>query len=346
MSAYRIVDNPATWSHAMAKKSLTREVLFVQGVQKTGTSTLVGMLNCHPEIFVLYETQVSKGAVSKYGNQLLNAYPQARKYFRRDIDIARPYRDLFDYLEDQSRGVQYRFVGDKIIDVDPSVTQKVRPERVIFTLRDISSWLCKEQIVKYYRSDLDVVAAAIDYLKYVVGTHRYAHCHRIWLEDLVEHNQQTIEGISSFLGMDLGDHLDSWWEKIGNYDDSDPKKVVQWYAAHHSSKQPPKKLDTSCRLVEGPFWDEVFSILEPYRNSRGKHVCSRIIDQDLKRIESLYCFSPLTHEDCYHRISTIRLGKSTPLEQPQSKSRSVGNGNRWRRFASRFGFPKTLRAAS
>ena len=56
-----------------------RQTLFVQGVQKTGTSTLVGILNCHPQVFLMYETDLNRTMISNYGNQILERLPQARR---------------------------------------------------------------------------------------------------------------------------------------------------------------------------------------------------------------------------------------------------------------------------
>lgn len=56
--------------------------LFITGAPKTATSTLVGILNCHPNIFILYETYLNQGWLSKYGKRFLAKYPNARYLFK------------------------------------------------------------------------------------------------------------------------------------------------------------------------------------------------------------------------------------------------------------------------
>ena len=46
-------------------------LLFIVGAHKTATSTLVGMLNCHPDIFILYETALNQSLISRHGRRFL-----------------------------------------------------------------------------------------------------------------------------------------------------------------------------------------------------------------------------------------------------------------------------------
>ncbi|MEM7455218.1 MAG: hypothetical protein AAF456_12785 [Planctomycetota bacterium] len=286
-----------------------RQTLFVQGIQKTGTSTLVGILNCHPEVFILYETRLDRSLVSNYGNQLLERFPGARRFFRNTTDTAEPYVEFFDWLETQQPEFKYRFAGDKIIDFDPTLSQRDQHNKIIFTMRDLRSWLCKEQIVRYYRTDLDVVPPAIEFLKYVIGTFKVADGYRVWLEDLIQSNSKVITGLSGFLGLELGEHTEAWWDQISQRDAKDPKQCIGWHKGHPSSNLAPRGLDTSFKIRMNGFWEQVTPLMEKYRNVSGT-VDPLEIESDLELVESLRSSHPLPLQDCYESMSTTRLGMS------------------------------------
>ena len=55
--------------------------LFVIGLMSTGTSSLVGLLNSHKNIFVMYEVDLKNNFISKYGKQILRSLPESRPFF-------------------------------------------------------------------------------------------------------------------------------------------------------------------------------------------------------------------------------------------------------------------------
>jgi hypothetical protein len=285
------------------------EILFIQGVQKTGTSTLVGILNCHPEIFMLYEMGMYKTQVSKYGNQLLKELPEARRLFRNYLDIGIPYKNLAGCLKKHIADKNYRYVGDKIISLDPKETRRSNVYKTIYTMRDVRTWLCKEQIINHYRTDLDVVPVAIDYLRFIIGTYKHPDCLRIRLEDLIDQNNQVLSSITSFLGLDLVAFADNWWMKIGRYEDGDPKKLIEWLKVHPSSKIKPNKMDTTVELISNAFWDDILPVFDKYyyRDGRVDYSIDEV-NNDLDQLEDLMKHSPLPLEECYKYISTQRLG--------------------------------------
>ncbi len=50
----------------MSLKEKLEKIVFITGAHKTGTSPIVGILNCHPKIFILYETILHRGLPGKY----------------------------------------------------------------------------------------------------------------------------------------------------------------------------------------------------------------------------------------------------------------------------------------
>lgn len=304
------------------------EALFVQGVQKTGTSTLVGMLNCHPDIFVLYETNLCQTAISRYGNQLLKRYPGARQFFRPTNQPAVRYRELAAWLAQQPGNRQYRYFGDKLIDLDPDLTQRGEAVRTLFMLRDIRSWLVKQPVVRCYRSDLDVVPVTIAWLKYLIGSFRHRHCLRIWMEDLLNDNAGTLVRLSRWLGLDLTTACHGWWNRLGQHATGDPKSMLDWYSVHPSSGQPPGRLDTTVDVHDCPFWDEVLPLAERYRGLGDTCPSHQQISQDLATTETLQRYSPLPLEQCYRNVVTTRIGIDTPLQSDPQPARQ----RRGRRF--------------
>jgi hypothetical protein len=293
------------------------KVLFIQGPEKTATSTITGILNCHPGIFILFENYVGQSRITKYGNQFLERYPEVRQFYRKEDDYGKPLNDIYDFLNKRETGFDYIYFGTKINSLDPGLTQKAHSHTIIYTMRDIKSWLVKESVIKIYRTDLDVVAPAIEYLEYIVKTARYSHAYRLWMEDLVEKNEEIITDLSSYLDVDLSNYTDFWWEKIGKNDASDPKSVFRLEHVHHSSKIKPEKLDTTYELKNHSFWDEVEKIFGKYFRNNGiscKPISDTQYNEDLKKISNLRNFGQLPFKKCYNYVESVRFGFSEPRE--------------------------------
>jgi hypothetical protein len=292
-----------------------KELLFVQGVKKTGTSTIVGILNCHPEIFVLYETMLNNSMISKYGNQILSRYPEARQFFRSNKDFGVSYLEFLSFLEKKNPSYRYRYFGDKIISIDPDKIRTNCKFKIIFALRDIRTWLIKEQIQGDYRTDLDLVPATLDYLYYCIGSIRRPNSIRVRLENLVKHNQDEVNRIARFLNVDLSAYTDHWWKKIDVFQEEDPKSSIRWYDGHQSSRIKPAEMDSSVLLKPNPFWDTILNLFDKYYYCEDKSDFEEgEILHDIETLEEYRKFSPVRLEDAYFNISTTRLG----VDRPQS----------------------------
>lgn len=291
------------------------ETLFIQGPEKTATSTITGILNCHPEVFILFENYLSQPVITKYGNQLLSRYPDARHFFRTEIDHGKSVTDFFDYLAKKEPDYRYRYVGTKINSLDPGTTQKVKNHKIIFMMRDIRSWLIKESIIKYYRTDLDIVVPAVEYLRYILKTTLYENSLRVRMEDLIQYNSETIGKLSKYMNLELLPHAENWWEKVGNSEEGDPKSVFKLNHVHHSSRIKPEKLDSEVELKDHPFWDEVSDIFDTYfRTDDTIYFSEERVYEDLERVENLMRFAPLPFTDAYTDVHSVRFGFSSPRE--------------------------------
>lgn len=295
---------------------MERELLFIQGPEKTGTSTITGILNCHPEIFILFECYLGQPVITKYGSQLLNRYPEARRFFRSEVDYGLPVKEFFDFLSEKETNYSYKIVGTKVNSLDPEFTQRGRNQKIIFMKRDIKSWLLKESVIKRYRTDIDIVVPAIEYLDYLVKSYSIPQSYHLWMEDMIEKNDEILSDLSGYLGINLDVHAQNWWEKFGKHEKSDPKSVFRLNNVHHSSRIKPEHLDTSYILIEHPFWDDVGKIFDKYYDKRSDNPKFKInqIDEDLQRIKDLKKYSPLLLNDCYSEALTKRFGFNEPRE--------------------------------
>lgn len=291
------------------------ELLFIQGPEKTATSTITGILNCHPEIFVLFENYLAQPIITKYGNQLLNRYPEARQFFRTEEDYGKPVMEFFEYLKEIEPEYRYRYIGTKINSMDAGFTQKIRKHKIIFMMRDIRSWLIKESIIKYYRTDLDAVVPTVEYLRYILKTIFYENAIRIRMEDLIQHNEGTIGKLSEFMNLELFPHASQWWDKIGKWDAEDPKSVFKLNHVHHSSRMKPEKLDSEVELIDHPFWREALELFDTYYFTDDTFSFREDkIKQDLVKVDKLLRYSPLPFTEIYEEVHSVRKGFAQPRE--------------------------------
>lgn len=306
---------------------MAKEILFVQGPEKTGTSTITGILNCHPEIFVLFENYVASPKLTKYGNQLLDKYPEVRTYFRNSEDYAKPLFDIFNYIEEKKPSYNYRYIGTKINSLNPDLTQKKQNHKVIFTKRDFRGWLLKESIIKYYRTDLDIVTPTIEYLRFIINSSSYPHAFDYWLDDMINSPKQLITDLSEYLDTDLHQHTENWWEKIGNRPKSDPKSIFRLNHVHHSSRVKPTKVDTKYETEEHPFWEISEDIFNKYRNITSVTINEKERKKDLKKLEQLRDFAPLPLQAGFLKAYTERLGYKKPriISFESKQSKKAGN---------------------
>lgn len=75
------------------------KILFIIGPPNSGTSSMVGMLNCHPDIFILYESDISRSLVGPYSNMLLNKYTDARYLFGYNENLNSSYYNFYLFFK-------------------------------------------------------------------------------------------------------------------------------------------------------------------------------------------------------------------------------------------------------
>ncbi len=278
--------------------------LFVHGLQKTMTSTMVGFLNSYPDVFVLYETGMGTLPVSKYGEALLKFDPDIRRLFHSHEDIGAPYRQLGALLHAKRPESKYKYVGDKFISFDPALSQPSSEHKTIYMIRDVRTWLCKEQTVSYYRTDIDIVAPAVSLLKYLIKASAYSNSIIVRMEDFLKDNANEVARIENFLGI-CSNSDQPWWQTIGKYPDDDPKSSQQWSWGHFSSTVKPGSLDTKVTAKPHAFWDDYIPVFNRYfETSRANPIDQDQVQTDLELANGLMKYSQLPLEDAFSNIET------------------------------------------
>jgi hypothetical protein len=297
------------------------QICFILGAQKTATSTLTGILNCHPEILMLYETNLSQPWLSKRGRQLVSTFPYLRQHFHVTSDLRQNLLDMAQTLHSRY-GHSYAIVGDKIITLDHLSISKTANCKYIFTTRDLRTWLAKDTIVDWYLTDVDAIPAAIDFTKFLIESFRYENGMRVSLEQLIANNDATIVRLSEFLTLDLKTTSDNWSEKIGFINDQ-VKLTQPWSKGHQSSNIFTGKLDTTTVLKPHPFWDACLPLFDKYFGHLTDATFSiDEIERDCAALEKLRSFAPLPLSALYEQISTgkERLPKIRKLGNAVIKS--------------------------
>lgn len=274
---------------------------------------MVGMLNCSPAIFTLYEVNLLRSTPpTPRGAELIASRPELKPIFGSSALFTEVYNSLSENLANQ--GYKYAFLGDKILSTSLSLEEfeSLGEQRMIFMIRDLRTWLCKNVVVDCYGLENgDITQAAIAYLDRFIASFAFPRCLRVRMEDLIYHNDDVIHSLEGFLEMKLASDLKNWWKKNGRYEVSDPKAAVVWWKGHDSSRLKPKKLDTNAKLKDHPFWNQILPIFDRYYSAIGSSdlPAPRQIEADRKAIAGLAKLAPVKLTDIYAEVSSVSFGE-------------------------------------
>lgn len=281
-----------------------RNIVFIIGPHKTGTSTLVGILNQHPDIFILYETFLFRSIPSKYGIRFLKKYPKARYLFRSYANITELYIKLNNFLK--KKGFNFQIIGDKYPTIDTKILKFFEDQKIIFTIRDIETWLCKNKILSIYKHYRDIIPVALDYSIFFLKSFLLKDVLHIRLEDLIYENEKVIRDIGEFLKIDLFNYAKNYWVNFDVFCNQEPKKIQGWEKSHQSSKIPPQKEDTIVKLnKEFEFWEQLLPIFKKYYNNINKKFKKIEVEEDILKIEDLIKYSPINIRNAYEEYTSI-----------------------------------------
>jgi len=226
------------------------------------------MLNCHQEIFLLYETELYQPHISRHGKRFLAQYPDARFLFRSSEDLQTLYSQLQEFLK--RKGYPYKYVGDKLPGLNANFHVSLNAFKVIFSVRDIRTWLGKDLVVRKYGMRQDVIPAAIDYSICFLKSFKLSQVFHVRMEDLISQNEMLFKELGKFLSLDLNHDIQNWWKKIPITDKNNPNASDPWWETHDSSLRQPKENDTVTQISPHPFWEKILPVFDKYyQNLRG-----------------------------------------------------------------------------
>ncbi len=263
------------------------EKLFVIGLMSTGTSSLVGLLNSHENIFVMYEVDLKNDFISKYGKQILKSLPESRTFFNAFASEDFLYEKFYEVLKNSKYNDELIFFGDKLLKNDFRVANKIKNSKTIFMVRDIKTWLCKKQVKENYLTELDIVTPSINYLIYLINSFEVKQSMRIKMENLILNQEIVIENISEFLKVDKNSFNKRWWLKLGKYKKGSIKKHITWYKSHLSAHMKPNRLDLEAKLAEHKYWEEYLPIFKKYYDNLNKNFTKKERKKDVDFLENL-----------------------------------------------------------
>lgn len=259
--------------------------ILITGVAKTGTSTMTGMLNCHPKIFILYETLLYKKPDYKYANRFIERYSDAVGLFDEDKNIKELYNKLRSFL--CKKGYCFDFVGDKKPSMNKNIFNFFKDFKIIFMVRDVTTWAKKEHIINKYSLKTDCSKTIVDYIVFFLYSFFKSNVLHIRMEDIIYNRQRVMDSLEVFLDIEMNNYLDRFWKKIKRFDKNNPKSIQKWEKGHKSSTHRPKREDVVVSLKSHSFWDVVLPIFYKYYNNVDSVFSSVEINKDIDLLKGL-----------------------------------------------------------
>lgn len=287
------------------------EILLIIGAQKTGTSSMVGLLNCHPEIFVAPEWFANK-RTTKYGLRFFQKYkiPDRERFKKR-----KPIRKNFIRFNNklQTAGFDYSYVGDKwpSCDLGSLRRTKRRMEEInechsIFMVRDIRTWLCHGIVNHLYHVDENVIPAAVKYVEFLIRSFKLDKCLRVRMEDY-RNPEEVVSSVSEFLGLKDDGYMQDWWAKADKPLD-ELKAMHPWWERHVTALRPLEKADIEVEIDKSHhFWKKILPIFDKYYNNASGVFSDQELDKDIRRLRSMLSKDAVELKDCYKSIRKNKI---------------------------------------
>jgi hypothetical protein len=306
--------------------SETDRLLFVLGGPKTASTSMVGLLNSHPDVLVMCEVYLNQSIVSRYGRRLVQQFPGLRRFFiaRYGADWRANYREAHAWL--QAHGFAKAYFGDKFARIDSGYSREIGDSRAIYCIRDVAEWVAKDSVREIYPLDADIVPFAAQFLKHFVESFLLPRVYYVKMPEFLSSNLLVTKRVFSFLELEMPAQSEQWWNTIGSYGEADPKSSMNWWKGHASSAIAPQKNDTSVRLRLHPFWDTIIPIFEKYYVAANeRRMASTEVEADLHRLDEIIDKYSLSFSDAYEDA------------QSESQNDHFKERRRWRQRLGVFG---------
>jgi len=285
------------------------DTLLVIGAQKSGTSTMVGILNCHPEIFVAHEWFLDS-VCTKYGLDFFRHYRvDERERLKKKKPIASSFQNFIRVL--LKNGYNYKYAGDKWPRIG---SYKVIDKRIvemkdiysIFMIRDLRTWLQHKMVLNIYKCTDDITDLAIRYVYYFVKSFLLPKCLRISMEGMIQYPNITVKQVADFLKVE-DIYMQGWWDKVGKQEDNN-KKLHKWWERHTSAVIEPKHLDIEVDIKEHSFWSDILPVFDKYYNNLNSVFEDNAIIDDINYLISLSKkWNKVSANELYNTVSKLTI---------------------------------------
>jgi hypothetical protein len=269
-----------------SKQRAEKHLAFVVGAPKTATTALCGVLNCHPDVFMMCEVELANRHITRWGKRLLREHPHMEPFFCCEgADILEAYGRAQAHLS--KLGYARQLFGDKFVGIESNIASKVDGAKIIFTVRHLPEWLAKDSVLSEYKFEDNIVPIAVQYSKQFLESFRLERVFHVRFSDFLRHHRRTVDSIWHFLDIESPQGGDRWWESVGNYPPGDPKQAISWWRGHASSAVQPQSSDTQVEIANLPFWQEILPIFNRYYKAAGAAVRPPLdeIEADLQALD-------------------------------------------------------------
>ena len=302
----------------MSKKG---ELLFVLGGPKTATTALCGLLNSHPDIFVMCEVFLNQSYPSRYGKKLLRHSPGMQPFFLREYGADRldNYRRAQKWLNQS--GFAQRYFGDKFADIDTGYSETLGDAKIVFCVRHLPEWVAKGSVRAWYPLDQNLVPYAVQYTKHFLESFLLPRVTHVRMDDFLAINERLVNGLWSFLEVEPPSCGSRWWETVGKYAPEDPKIAINWWKGHMSSAVVPLGNDTQIELKETAFWSEILPIFDRYYEAvgDGRRLKPAQVQADLRHLDTLVAKYSFSVEESFAALSTEARGKAMKAKHERKR---------------------------
>lgn len=280
------------------------KLLFITGAHKTGTSSVLGMLNCSNDIYLEFELF----GHPKYPAKLLANEPSAEVLFRHNSRLEF-YKEFSSYVKTMPRVNDVKYTGEKFATLAFDPIEEVKDQLIIYTIRDIRTWLAKEVSLTDVYPNLTWCEMAYEYTRTFLKTFAIgSNCYMLKMEDVVGRNDIVRGRLSKFLEMpQLKNDMNYWWKKVGKWGDKNPKSYSIWWSGHRSSKVKPRAEDVTVEITDYPFWDTLLPIFDKYYARLNAKFEPEEVEQDLEKLEILKGYYDVDMSDLYVNVKNKRL---------------------------------------
>jgi hypothetical protein len=282
--------------------------LLITGCGKSGTSTLLGILNTHPRMFILFEAYLHRnGGPLPRGREFLSAFPRLASSLPSGGGFEETYEALGVALN--RGGEDLAVIGDKILidTLNAAHRRELCGLPSIFMVRDVRSWLCKNVVVMDYHEPGGLVRKAAAYVDAFLETFLWRQCLRISMEQLILDWESLLPSLETFISLEIRTHARRWWKKVGEAPAGSAKAAVLWWNGHDSAQLKPSRLDTTFKLKDHWLWNTILPIFEKYSSRLESNFPSHEVNADRESIRGMES-APITLEDLYEEASSVSFG--------------------------------------